>query len=200
MTTQKNKALQTKNQTIKKAKPKSQVKKKLSPAAQKLKPTELAFAKEYAANGRNGTKALLAVRPELTPKRARVKASSMISTNPDIVEVVQEEEISLKEALLQQGITPSKIATKVNVLLDAEKKIYRNNMKTGKIEEVGSEPHHEAIDKGLKHATAIFGVIDPGSSPSLNTYNFFINPVTRKKIEEVEDDIKQSLFEALPKD
>lgn len=142
---------------------------------------------------------MLEVDPTLTPKTAAVYASDTLK-KVEVVALVEETELSLKEALINAGVTPVKIADKVNTLLDAEKKIYRNNMKTGQIEEVGSEPHYEAIDKGLKHATAIHGVMDFGSAPSLNTYNFFINPVTRKKIEEVEDDIKQSLFEALPKD
>lgn len=198
MTTQKNTVRTKTDQSTKKAKPKSQVK-KLSLAAQKAKPRDLEFAQAYAKNGRNGRAAMLEVDPTLTPKTAAVYASDTLK-KVEVVALVEETELSLKEALINAGVTPTKIADKVNTLLEAEKKIFRNNLKTGQIEEVGSEPHYEAIDKGLKHATAIHGVQDFGSAPSLNTYNFFINPVTRKKIEEVEDDIKQSLFEALPKD
>lgn len=195
---QKKQVLPKKDKTIKKTKQQSQSK-KLSQAAQKLKPTELKFAKTYATNGNKGKAAVKEVYPQLTDRSAAVRSSDLLR-KPEIIEVIQEEEKSLKEALLDAGITPNKIANKVNVLLDAEKKIYRNNMKTGKIEEVGTEPHHEAIDKGLKHATAIFGVADPAMKPSGNTYNFFINPELRKKVDVVEEEIKQSLYESLPKD
>lgn len=150
-------------------------------------------------NNENGRKAMLEVLPHLTPQSASTKASELLR-NPDVQEVIAYEEETLKEALITAGVTPKKIAEKVNVLLDAEKIVYKNNMKTGKIEEVGSEPNYDAIDKGLKHATAIHGVKDLGSPPSTNTYNFFINPTLRKKVDDVEAEIKQSLFEALPDD
>lgn len=189
------------DQSTTKTKPASKVKKKISQSTKTktLSPKDEAFAKEYARNGRNGRQAMLVADPSLKPKTAAVYASDKLK-NVEVLSLVEEEERTLKQALLDAGVGPTKIATRVNTLLDAEKTIYRNNIKTGKIEEVGTEPHYDAIDKGLKHATAIFGVVNPEVRTGNQVYNFFINPDLRKKVDDVEAEIKQSLFEALPKD
>ena len=88
-------------------------------------------------------------------------------------------EVGLKTALTNAGVTPDKIAKKVNVLLDAKK---------------GEEDDYTAIDKGLKHATAIHG-IEQGQEKSGkgNIYNFFINSEAQTRIREAEEDIKELL-------
>lgn len=87
--------------------------------------------------------------------------------------------IGLKEALEAEGINPKKIAEKINVLLEATT-------------EEGDD--YNAIDKGLKHATAIYGIIDP-SKPSENktTYNFIFSAPVQAKVREMEHEIKALL-------
>ena len=154
------------------------------------------FAKTYVKNGGNAKQAALEVFPDITPDSAKVKGSRLL-TDPNVQEVVAREVQSLKDALVEQGITPELIAEKVDVLLSATKKVYRNNMKTGKIELVGEEPNHDAIDKGLKHAKEIYGVKTgddiPDNRPNV-VYNFFLNKDLKKKVEVVEGEIKQTLL------
>lgn len=71
---------------------------------------------------------------------------------PSIIEAIEVKRQSLQEALEQQGITPKRIAEKVDVLLNASTPIYDGG------EHVGEKADYMAIDKGLKHATAIYGV------------------------------------------
>lgn len=90
-------------------------------------------------------------------------------------------EIGLKEALISEGITPEKIAEKINVLLDAKGLL--------------DIPDYTAVDKGLKHATAIYGITeDKPKSNSTNTYNFIFSPETQKDVKEIENRIKQRLI------
>lgn len=91
-------------------------------------------------------------------------------------------EIGLREALIAQGINPKKIAEKINVLLDAH-------------DEKGNKDF-TAIDKGLKHATSIYGIVDPNEKPkSQNTYNFIFNAETQAEIKNLEDKIKARLIQ-----
>lgn len=88
-------------------------------------------------------------------------------------------ETGLKEALIAQGINPTKIAEKINVLLDATN---------------GEKPDVNAIDKGLKHATAIYGVIDDKpKNPGGNTYNFIFSKEVQAEVDKIEDVIKAKL-------
>lgn len=122
---------------------------------------------------------------------------SDLTKDPETQEIITREVQSLKDALIDQGVTPELIAEKVDLLLNAKKKIYRNNMKTGKIEEVGEEPHYDAMDKGLKHAKEIYGVKsgDDQTVPRPNVvYNFFLNKDLKKKVEVVEGEIKETLL------
>lgn len=103
-------------------------------------------------------------------------------------------EIGLQEALMRQGVTPEKIAEKIDVLLDAKKKIFRNNVSTKKIEEVGTEDDFTAIDKGLRHATAIHGIIPQGGGGEVkNTYNFIFSAEVQSKVRDINEDIKNLL-------
>ena len=120
---------------------------------------------------------------------------SMVLESHGFKEALQE--IGLKEALVQQGINPQKIAEKVNVLLNAESVKYKNNVTTGKIEEVGREPDFNAIDKGLKHATAIYGIV-PDAPKGNTTYNFILNPTFREKVQPLEEELKKQFKNARP--
>jgi len=92
------------------------------------------------------------------------------------------EELGLKKALLTQGINPQKIAKKIDVLLEA-------------VDSSGADDY-TAIDKGLKHATAIFGIIpDAPPTQTKNTYNFIFSPDVQQKIKTMEAEIKSFLIQ-----
>lgn len=99
---------------------------------------------------------------------------------PRIIEAIDIARISLKEALINKGITPNKIADKVNVLLNAK--------------DIKGQTDFTAIDKGLKHATAIYGIEDPNNKPpTQNTYNFLFSPEVQADVKELEAKIKARL-------
>lgn len=90
-------------------------------------------------------------------------------------------ETGLREALIAQGINPQRIAEKVDVLLNAKN---------------GEKDDYTAIDKGLKHATAIFGITeDKPQEGSRNTYNFIFAPQTQEKIRQMDNEIKNLLIQ-----
>ena len=90
-------------------------------------------------------------------------------------------ETGLREALIAQGINPQKIAEKVDVLLNAKN---------------GEKDDYTAIDKGLKHATAIYGITeDKPQEGSRNTYNFIFAPQTQEKIRQMDNEIKNLLIQ-----
>lgn len=93
-------------------------------------------------------------------------------------------EIGLKKALQNAGIDSKKIAEKIDVLLNAGKE-----NADGK-----KEDDYTAIDKGLKHATAIYGIDQDGEKkPKGNIYNFFINNEAQQKVRDMNEDIKEIL-------
>lgn len=88
--------------------------------------------------------------------------------------------MGLKKALIAQGITPQKIAQKIDILLEATDRIGADD--------------YTAIDKGLKHATAIFGIIqDKPPGEGKTTYNFIFSTEVREKVREMEEEIKSLL-------
>ena len=88
-------------------------------------------------------------------------------------------QIGLREALIAEGIDSKKIAEKINVLLEAKD---------------GEKTDYTAIDKGLKHATAIFGITeDKPKDNSGNTYNFIFSEEVQGDIKQIEDRIKERL-------
>lgn len=89
-------------------------------------------------------------------------------------------ELGLKEALIQEGVNSKKIAEKINVLLDG-------------VDKEGSYDYN-AIDKGLKHAKDIYGILDTENKNVTNVYNFINNPVFQKNLKNYEDNYKQQLF------
>lgn len=99
----------------------------------------------------------------------------------------------LQKALQKAGINPEKIAEKIGVLLDAHKVIYKNNNATGEVEEVGKEIDFTAVDKGLKHATNIYGVLGEKDKPNTVVYNFFNNPTIQAQVKAFEDKVKEEL-------
>lgn len=150
----------------------------------KLTKKQRGFVRDYAID-ENGTQAVL--------KNYKVKdsivAKSIASENltkPYLLEAVNAERETLRSALEKQGITPTRIAERVDVLLNAKDK-----------EGISD---YTAIDKGLKHATAIYGVVDePTKNPSINTYNFIFSPEVKGEVKKLEDSIKEKLLNHVPK-
>ena len=106
-----------------------------------------------------------------------IKIASVIGVEnlekPSVIAEIEKQKETLKSALEKQGITPAKIALKVDELLENE------------------DPN--AIDKGLKHATAIYGVV-PEEKPKGNTYNFIQNTAIQADIRQLEEAIKAKLL------
>jgi len=102
------------------------------------------------------------------------------------------QELGLKEALEAQGINPQKIAEKIDVLLEAKKVTYRRN-EYGDLEENGIEIDFTAVDKGLKHATAIYGIVPDKPPETKNIYNFIFNPDVQDQVDAINENIKNLL-------
>lgn len=87
-------------------------------------------------------------------------------------------ETGLLDALKAQGINPAKIAKKIDYLLNAD--------------------DYNAVDKGLKHTMAIYGVIEEKPKGITNTYNFLFSEETQAQIKAIDNIIKQSLIHNEP--
>jgi len=138
----------------------------------KLSRKDLLFVEKVVEDG-NISKAVREVYDVQDPKYAFVKGNRLME-NDSIANAVEVKRMSLKEALIEQGINEKKIALKVDELLDSE------------------DPN--AIDKGLKHATNIYGVVEASKSEGGNTYNFLFSPETQADIKLLEDKIKARLL------
>lgn len=100
----------------------------------------------------------------------------------------------LKSALLRQGINPDKIAEKIGVLLHATKPIQKFSHETGETELLGETPDYQAIDKGIAHATKIYGILDDTpKSQSTTTYNFIFSDEVRERVKVIDAEIKDML-------
>lgn len=124
---------------------------------------------------------------------ASTKGNRLVQNDTIKAEIVKEE-LSLKQALIDEGITPQHLASKVNTLLSASKKIYKKDKASGEFEEVGEKPDYQALNNGLKHATNIFGIQDIEKQKVNNTYNFVFNKETQADIQTLESKIKARLL------
>lgn len=141
----------------------------------KLKPKEKEFVKVFVRkHNENGTQSVREVFGTKSIEYARLKAHRLIMKD-NVRQAIEMEKETLKSALEKQGITPEKIALKVDELLENE------------------DPN--AIDKGLKHATAIYGVEEEKPRQNNNTYNFLFSTETQAEIKAIEDKIKAKLLE-----
>lgn len=109
---------------------------------------------------------------------AGVKAQRMI-TKDNIINAIEIKRETLKSALEKEGITPTYIAQKVNVLLQA-------------IDDKG-KTDFTAVDKGLKHAKDIYGVED-SDKPKENVYNFFFDPKFQQNIKNYDQHLKEQIL------
>ena len=144
----------------------------------KLTKKERGFVESYVET-ENGTQSALKHYDVANAKVAGVIAVENLA-KPSIQQAIEVKRKSLKEALIAQGITEDYLADRVGVLLKAT-------------DEKGKEDY-TAIDKGLKHATSIYGVIDPGKAEGGNTYNFLFNAEAQADIKELEEKIKAKLL------
>lgn len=102
-------------------------------------------------------------------------------TKPNIINAIEVKQESLKNALIKQGITPDYLAEKVELLLTATDKAGNTDF--------------TAVDKGLKHATNIYGIENLDDKPkSQTTYNFIFNSETQEKIKILNNEIKDKLI------
>lgn len=162
----------------------------------KLTKKQKLFVAEYAIseNGADAAKKAYDIKGSNVNAIAASIAKENL-TKPPIQDAVAEVQESLKEALITEGVTPKRIAEKVNVLLNAKEKVFRNNVSTGEIEEVGERTDFNAVDKGLKHATAIYGIAPDGPrTPSNVTYNFLFSKETQESIAVINKKIKERLI------
>lgn len=139
----------------------------------KLTKKQRGFVKDYALD-ENGTKAVMNnynVKDSIVAK----SIASENLTKPYIQEALEIEQLTLKSALKKQGVTPEKIALKIDQLLDSD--------------------DDASVDKGLKHATNIYGVEDLDQKPKTNTtYNFIFNSEAQAEIKTMEAKIKERLI------
>jgi len=129
-----------------------------------------AAEKAYNINTKHGTN---------DPGRVAYSIATENLSKPAIIKAIESQQLSLREALLKEGITPEYLAKKVDVLLTAKND---NN-----------KPDYTAIDKGLKHATNIYGIQDLDKPKEGNTYNFVFNNEIQSEIIEIESRIKEKL-------
>jgi len=143
----------------------------------KLTKKQRGFVNDYVLE-ENGTKAVL----NNYNAKDNIVAKSIATENltkPYIIEAIEVKRKSLRQALIDKGITEDYLADKVNVLLNA-------------VDEKG-KTDFTAVDKGLKHATNIYGIEDDENpNKDKNIYNFFLSKDT-EEIKELEEKIKNKL-------
>lgn len=149
----------------------------------KLTKKQRGFVRDYVATG-NGQEAALK-NYDIVGKDKEGIARSLASENltkPNVAIAVEIGQMSLKQALIDKGVTPAKIAERVEVLLHASDR--------------AGFKDYTAIDKGLKHATNIYGVVDETVKQNSqgNTYNFLFSSETQADVKSIEDKIKSRLI------
>lgn len=139
------------------------------------------FVKDFVVD-ENGTQAALKNYDIEGENKENIAASIAKEnlTKPQIIEAINSERKSLKQALLDKGITEDYLADKVNVLLSAKDR--------------NGDTDFTAVDKGLKHATNIYGVVDPNDKPAQTTYNFIFNPEVQQQVQVINATIKAQLL------
>jgi len=110
--------------------------------------------------------------------RGIAKTPSMVTESIGFKVALQES--SLLDALKAQGIDSAKIAKKIDVLLEARK--------------IDGDTDYQAVNNGLKHATAIYGLISPTGEGTKNTYNFIFSSDVQKKVADINLSIKEALI------
>lgn len=144
----------------------------------KLTRKQAGFVRDYVANG-NGTQAIIKNYNITSRGKGDYVARVMASRNlkkPNVAIAIQIELETLRSALIKQGVTPQKIARKVDQLLESA--------------------DDNSVDKGLRHATAIYGIEGLDKPKANNVYNFIFNAEAQAEIKAIEEKIKQRLTHA----
>lgn len=145
----------------------------------KLTKKQRGFVNDYVET-ENGTQSVLKNYNlgSLGSERKIDVAKSIASENlskPYIYEAIEVKRKSLKQALIDQGITEDYLAKKVDKLLTSD--------------------DESSIDKGLKHATSIYGIQSDDDRPKVNnTYNFLFSEETKAEVKQIEEKIKARLM------
>ena len=148
--------------------------------AKKLTEKQKLFIAEYIKTG-NGVQSALKVYNTDSYINAGHIATDNLS-KPAIRDEIGIIQTTLKQALIDKGITPEKIASKIDELLEAK-----------------GDDRYTIIDKGLKHATNIYGITDDPSKDKdkqSNTYNFIFSPENQADIKAIEERIKARLVQS----
>lgn len=146
---------------------------------QKLTKQDISFVEKVVETGKLTRSAQEAYGLE-NQRYATQKAQRLIAKD-SIIEAIEVKRKTLKQALIDKGITETKIADRINVLLDAT--IGEND-----------KPDVNAIDKGLKHAKEIYGVEDSEQTKQGgNTYNFIFSPEVQTEVKAIDSRIKEML-------
>lgn len=145
----------------------------------KLTKKQRGFVADYILD-ENGTQAALKNYDTKDYKTASVIAAENLD-KPSIQVAIENARKTLKQALLDKGINEDYLADKVNTLLTA-------------VDKEGNTDY-TAIDKGLKHATNIFGIEDESPKEKIgNIYNLFFSSEVQNEVKQMEDKIKEALI------
>lgn len=148
----------------------------------KLTKKQRGFVKDYAET-ENGTQAALKNYDieSSNPENVAKAIATENLTKPAIIAALESRRKSLKQALIDKGITEDYLAKKVEVLLDAK--------------DDEGKTDYNAVDKGLKHAASFYGVeTEPDKPKTQNTYNFLFSKEVQGEVKEIEDRIKARLL------
>lgn len=140
--------------------------------AKTLTKKQRGFVNDYVME-ENGTKAALKNYSVMNEHTAAVISSENLR-KPEIIEAIEETRKTLKEALIEKGVTPERIAEGIDFLLESDE--------------------YQAVDKGIAHATKIYGIEEDTKPKENNTYNFIFNADVQKSIKELENSIKAKLL------
>jgi hypothetical protein len=144
----------------------------------KLTKQDLIFVDKVVETGKLTKSAQEAYKLD-NPRYATQKAQRLIAKD-SIIEAINVKRQTLKEALIEEGINEKYLAQKVNVLLKA-------------VDKEGNTDY-TAVDKGLKHATNIYGIEDINDRPKDNVYNFFFEPTFQQNIRNYDENFKNQFL------
>jgi len=146
----------------------------------KLRKAARGFVRDYVET-ENATEAAARNYNVKDRRVAQVIGAENLS-KPIILSAIEEERQTLKGALEAAGVTPDFLAKKVKQLL-TDKKDY------------------QAVDKGLTHATRIYGVTDDAKKNLTgNTYNILFAAETQETVKAFEEKLKEKMLGYVPED
>lgn len=98
--------------------------------------------------------------------------------------------------LVDKFIPDKKLAKVLDEGLGAGKTIYKNNVSTGEVEEVGYEPDYAVRHKYLETGLKLKGHYVPEDSdkPKENVYNFFFEPKFQQNIKNYDQNLKEQIL------